>query len=109
VKIDDRIEPLVREAFAAVVASEPARLDSALAAIAGAGDEAAGYALRLALAVDRMALMIIHSASAPRRTNWPISPPNSPTMRATGHRPSRRRRRGRSLRHWLRAPPRTSS
>lgn len=64
-KIDSTVEPLVREAFAASVAAEPERFTAALGAISERGDAAASSALELALAVDRVALLSVHSGQVP--------------------------------------------
>jgi hypothetical protein len=67
-KIDSTVEPLVREAFAASVAGEPKRFETALDAIASRGDEVTSHALALALAVDHMALLAVHSGQRPDDT-----------------------------------------
>src|SRR5689334_13333927 len=51
VKIDDQVEPLVREAFGAAIARDSDRFSAALTAIASAGDMAANQAVNLALKV----------------------------------------------------------
>jgi hypothetical protein len=64
-KIDSTVEPLVREAFAGAVNKNGKRLEDAIAAIAGRGDDATTKALALALAVDNVALTLIHSGQRP--------------------------------------------
>ena len=64
-KVDKRVEPAVREAFAASVAGEPARFANALEAIAVQGDDSARNALQLALSVDAAALYAIHEGQRP--------------------------------------------
>jgi hypothetical protein len=64
-KVDDTIEPSVREAFAAAVAQEPERFEAALAVLAAGGDAFAGAALKLALAVDATALYNLHDGDWP--------------------------------------------
>jgi len=58
-KIDKDIEPLVREAFAASVAEEPERFESALEALSRS-DDLTSRSLTLAFAVDSAALFAIH-------------------------------------------------
>ena len=64
-KIDSTVEPLVREAFAASVAAEPERFTAALGAISERGDAVSSSALELALAVNRVALLSVHSGQVP--------------------------------------------
>jgi hypothetical protein len=64
-KIDSTIEPMVREAFAASIAGEAERFEAAVEAIAARGDEFATTALGLGLAIDRVALLLIHSGQRP--------------------------------------------
>ena len=65
VKVDRRIEPLVREAFAACVARQASRFNDALEAISGLGDEATVDALTLATSIDLYALLAIHEGTKP--------------------------------------------
>lgn len=55
--VDDRVEPLAREALTAVVKRDPDRLDRAFAAFSGEGEEAARAGVRLAMSV---ALYVLH-------------------------------------------------
>jgi hypothetical protein len=65
VRIDPRIEPLVREAFAAAVAQESDRFNSAISTISEKSDESFKVALNLALDVCRVALFTIHEGQRP--------------------------------------------
>jgi hypothetical protein len=65
VKIDKSVEPSVREAFAASVAEEPERFDTALEAIADRGETFTRDAVNLAIAVDAAALILLHEGDAP--------------------------------------------
>jgi hypothetical protein len=64
-KIDSTLEPLVREAFAGAVNKNGKRLEAAIEAIAGRGDEVTTQALALALAVDNLALTLVHNGRRP--------------------------------------------
>ena len=64
-KIDNAVEPVVREAFASSVAAEPDRLNNALEDIGTRGDQFAQDALRLALSIDAAALYIVHDGQRP--------------------------------------------
>ena len=64
-KVDDAVEDKVREAFAAAVGGERDRFDSAVEAIARAGDEFGSRALNLSLAVDSAALYSVHGGQWP--------------------------------------------
>jgi hypothetical protein len=65
VKIDEQVEPLVREALGAVIARDSDRFSTALTAVASAGDLAANKAVNLALRVAAYALLDVHEGSAP--------------------------------------------
>ncbi|MBO0871050.1 MAG: hypothetical protein J2P15_21065 [Micromonosporaceae bacterium] len=64
-KIDERVEPLVREAFAAAIARDADRLTEAVTAIAAAGDQTATDAINLALKITAYALLDIHEGFTP--------------------------------------------
>jgi hypothetical protein len=65
VKIDNEVEPVVREAFASSVAAEPDRFNNALENLGSRGDQFAREALRLALSIDAAALYVIHDGQRP--------------------------------------------
>jgi hypothetical protein len=65
VKIDDRVESLVREGFGAAVARDSDRFVTALQAIAAAGDQTANTAVNLALKITAYALLDIHEGMSP--------------------------------------------
>ena len=64
-KIDKTVESSVREAFAASVAEEPERFDAALEVIADQGESFTQNAVNLAIAVDAVALVLLHDGEAP--------------------------------------------
>jgi hypothetical protein len=64
-RIDGRIEPLVREAFGAAVARDADRFRAALTAIGSAGDSVASESVHLALVIDTYALLDIHQGAKP--------------------------------------------
>jgi hypothetical protein len=64
-KVDSKIEPLVREAFAACVGQEPKRFANAVVAITDRGDRVTVDALTLATSIDAYALMALHHGKAP--------------------------------------------
>lgn len=64
-KIDKKVEPAVREAFAASVAEEPERFETAFEVIADRGDDFARRALSLAIAIDASALFNLHEGLWP--------------------------------------------
>ena len=64
-KIDKSVESAVREAFAASVAEEPERFESALEVIADRGEAFTKDAVNLAIAVDAAALVLLHDGEAP--------------------------------------------
>jgi hypothetical protein len=64
VKIDKDIEPRVREAYAAAVAGDADRFDTALGAVA-TDDDSATRALSLAFAIGSTALFSIHRGRRP--------------------------------------------
>ena len=63
--IDKGVESAVREAFAASVAEEPERFDTALEIIADQGETFARDAVNLAVAVDAAALVLLHEGETP--------------------------------------------
>jgi hypothetical protein len=62
-KIDARVEPLVREVLDAAVKKDIGRLEVGLSAITGADDQ--GYAVQLALAICLYVLLDVHDGQAP--------------------------------------------
>jgi hypothetical protein len=60
VEIDKVVESVVREAFAAAVADEPDRFAAAVVDLANRGDDVTRDAVGLAVAVDTMALLVLH-------------------------------------------------
>jgi hypothetical protein len=65
VKIDKSVESSVREAFAASVAEEPERFETAIEVIADRGETFTRDAVNLAIAVDAAALVLLHEGEAP--------------------------------------------
>jgi hypothetical protein len=65
VEIDKDVESVVREAFAAAVAQEPDRFAAAVVDLANRGDDFTRDAVGLAVAVDTMALLVLHDGEAP--------------------------------------------
>jgi hypothetical protein len=65
VKINNEVEPVVREAFAASVAGERDRFTAALESVAALGEDRAREALELALSVSSSALLTVHQGERP--------------------------------------------
>lgn len=64
-KIDERVEPAVREALGAAVAGEADRFDQAIERIGARGDDFARDAVNLGLAIDVAALFVVHQGRHP--------------------------------------------
>ncbi len=64
-KIDSRIEPLVRHAFAGAIHRNPDEFEEAVRSIGSAGDDTASKAANLALRICMYAFLDIHGGSSP--------------------------------------------
>ena len=64
-RIDEQVEPVVREAFAGAVVGDPGRFDRAFDAVAARGAAFAQHGALLAATVDAAALFILHGEQMP--------------------------------------------